>query len=148
MRRALIGTAAFCLLLLLICSPGCIGQSIPQPSAPMPDFRAESVGYDDRIVFRFIPDTGTPATYFVTYEIIRNGTTVRSETQTVYNAVDRSNPIAFTVQREPGDSVVIEITIVNADGWEVYASGITVRSSTDGESAVTGGAVTPTRTRS
>ncbi len=145
MQRALIGTIAFCLLLLLICGAGCIGPQA-QPPAPTPDFQAESVGYNDRIIFQFVPDTGTPATYFVTYEITRNGTTVRSETQSVYNAVDRTTPIVFTVQREPGDSVAIEITIFNADGREVYASEITVRSGMGDESVVTESAVTSGRT--
>ncbi len=129
-----IGLVASLLLILLLAAAGCIVPQVQPPPAPTPEFRSESVGYDDQVIFQFIPDTSVPAIYFVTYDITRNGATVVSEVQAVYKAVDRTSPVSFTVQREPGDSVEIAITIVNADGVEVYASRIAVRGGTGGES--------------
>lgn len=129
-----IGLAVFLLLIPLLAAAGCTGPQVQPPPAPAPEFRSESVGYDDRVVFRFIPDTSQPATYFVTYDITRNGNTVTSEVQAVYEGVDRSSPIEFTVEREPGDAVEIAITVVNADGVEVHMSRIAVRSGVGSES--------------
>jgi hypothetical protein len=129
-----LGSIVSLLLILLLAAAGCIVPQTQPPPAPTPEFRSESVGYDDQVTFQFIPDTSVPATYFVTYDITRNGATVASEVQAVYEAVDRASPVSFTVQCESGDSVEIAITIVNADGVEVYASRIAVRSGTGGES--------------
>ncbi|MDN7024713.1 hypothetical protein FGU65_07405 [Methanoculleus sp. FWC-SCC1] len=128
-----IGLVVSLLLMLLLAASGCTVPQVQPPPAPTPEFRSESVGYDDRVVFRFIPDTSQPATYFVTYDITRNGNTVTSEVQAVYEGVVRSGPIEFTVERGPGDAVEIAITVVNADGVEVHMSRIAVRSGVGAE---------------
>lgn len=90
------------------------------------DFRSETAGYDDRVEFRFVPDTDEPGTYSATYTIERDvswGTTIETRENVQYEDISRADPIEVVVPREaPSDGVALEIEIRNAAGDVLHRS--------------------------
>ncbi len=129
--------ASFACLFLtaVLLSAGCTGQEqSPAEQAPDPDFRSETFNYDDRVIFRFIPDTGEAATYSVTYTIEQGvpwGTTIDSRENLTYENVSRDNPIEFVVlHQDPSDSAAIEIEIRSTTGEVLHRSRTSVQPGT------------------
>jgi hypothetical protein len=123
MTRTYFRICAFCLLAGAGLLAGCLGTYEEEAAVPLPEFRAETIGYDDRVIFRFIPDIAEPCTYVATYEITRNGTTYQSRSNARYDGISSDNPIRFTVRREPGEIVAISLEIRNEEGVPVHKSG-------------------------
>lgn len=110
-----------CLLLVtVLLSSGCIGKEQALMGQAAPEFRSETTAYDDRVEFRYIPDSDEPGTYSVTCTIERNvswGTEIETRESVRYVGVSRAGPIEFVVPREgPLDSVALEIEIRSAAG--------------------------------
>ncbi|WP_292364397.1 MULTISPECIES: hypothetical protein [unclassified Methanoculleus] len=116
-------------------SAGCTGgEQPPAEQEPGPVFRGETLGYDDRVVFRFIPNTDEPGAYSVTCTIERDvswGTTSETREDVLYENVSRGNPIEFVVPREdPSDGAAIEIEIRNTAGEVLHQSRTSVSPAT------------------
>jgi hypothetical protein len=122
MTRTYFWICALCLLAGAGLLAGCIGTDEEEATAPLPEFRGEMDGYDDRVIFRFIPDTTSPGTYVARYEITRDGTTHQSRSNEGFDGISSENPIRFTVPREPEESVAISLEIRNEDGILVHES--------------------------
>ncbi|KDE55046.1 hypothetical protein EI28_09510 [Methanoculleus sp. MH98A] len=123
MTRALL----VCLFLAAaLLSAGCTEQQSSPGEAMDTKFRGETAGYDDRVEFRFVPDTDEPGTYSVTCTIERDvswGTTIETRENVRYENISRANPIEVVVPREaPSDGVAIEIEIRNAAGDVLHQS--------------------------
>lgn len=116
-----------CILLALAavavaCGAGCLSPEPPEQPVPGPEFRQSTEGYDDRVVFAIIPESDTPGTYVVDYEILRNGTTVEARTGVIYENVAEGAPIVFEVPRSPDDRVSLEVEVRNTDGDVLHTS--------------------------
>lgn len=127
MQRSLV-----CLFLAaVLLSAGCMGQEQgPAGGVPAPDFRGQTFNYDDRVIFRFIPDTDGAGTYSVNYILEQGvswGTTRETRENVIFANISRGNPIEFAVPREsPSDSAAVEIEIRSAAGVLLYKSRIAV----------------------
>ncbi len=125
-----------CLVLAaVLLSAGCTErEQSPGDRVPGPDFRGEASGYDDRVVFRFIPNTDEAATYSVSCTIERDvswGTTSETRENVRYENISRSNPLEFVVPREdPSDGAAIEIEIRNTAGEVLHQSRTSVQPGT------------------
>jgi hypothetical protein len=115
-------------------STGCTDQQSFAGKAMDTDFRSETSGYDDRVEFRFIPNTDEPGHYSVTYTIERDvswGTTSETREDVRYENISRSNPIEIVVPREdPPDGAAIEIEIRNTAGEVLHQSRTSVAPAT------------------
>jgi len=115
-------------------SAGCIGEEQSSAGQTATEFRGETSGYDDRVVFRFIPNTDEAATYSVTCTIERDvswGTTSETREDVRYENISRSNPIEIVVPREePLDGAAIEIEIRNTAGEVLHQSRTSVAPAT------------------
>ncbi|WP_214040996.1 hypothetical protein [Methanoculleus sp.] len=117
-----------CLFLaVVLLSAGCTsGEQPPAGKAADPDFRGETLSYDDRVVFRLIPEADEAAAYSVTCTIERDisrGTTIETRANVLYENISRGNPIEIVVPREdPSDGAAIEIEIRSTTGEVQYRS--------------------------
>ncbi|KAF5045602.1 MULTISPECIES: KOW domain-containing RNA-binding protein [Methanoculleus] len=98
------------------------------------EFRGETAGYDDRVEFRFVPDTDEPGAYSATYTIERDvswGTTIETRENVQYEDISRADPIEVVVPREaPSDGVALEIEIRNSAGDVLHRSRTSVAPAT------------------
>jgi hypothetical protein len=128
------GCMACAFLIVILLSAGCIEPQQQREQVPGPDFRGETINYDDRVIFRFIPDTAEPATYSVTYTIEKGvpwGTTIESRDNATYEHISNDNPLEFVVDRQAGsDRVAIEIEIRNTEGEVLHRSRTSVKPGT------------------
>jgi hypothetical protein len=114
--------AGMALSVMVLAGAGCMeADDTPLPS-PAPEFIPEAIGYDTHVIYRYVPQSETPATYLVTYEITRNETTVTARTNEQYENVSDENPIEFLVERNPGDSTAITIEISTPGGKVAHTS--------------------------
>ena len=116
-----------CILLALAavavaCGAGCLSPEPPEQPVPGPEFRQSTEGYDDRVVFAIIPESDTPGTYVVDYEILRNGTTEEARTGVIYENIAETAPIVYEVPRATGDTIALEIEVRNTEGDVLHAS--------------------------
>ncbi|MDV4342129.1 hypothetical protein HL657_02815 [Methanoculleus sp. YWC-01] len=124
-----------CLFLVaFLLSAGCTDQQSFSGKAMDTEFRSETSGYEDRVEFRFIPNTDEAATYSVTHTIERDvswGTTIETREDVRYENISRSNPIEIVVPREdPSDGAAIEIEIRNTAGVVLHQSRTSVAPAT------------------
>jgi|GEM_PF-946156 len=124
-----------CLFLAaVLLSAGCIGEDEPSAGQAATEFRGETSGYDNRVEFRFIPNSDEPGTYSATYTIERDvswGTTIETRENVRYEEISRGNPIEIVVPREePLDGVALEIEIRNAAGEVLHQSRMSVAPAT------------------
>ncbi|MDV2481344.1 hypothetical protein F8E02_04840 [Methanoculleus sp. Wushi-C6] len=115
----------------VLLSAGCLGQEqAPAVEGPAPEFRGETFNYDDRVIFRFIPETDEAGTYSVNYILEQGvswGTTRESRENVIFANVSRANPIEFVLPREsPSDTAAVEIEIRSTAGVLLYKSRIAV----------------------
>lgn len=107
-------------------SAGCIGEEGPSAGQTATEFRSETSSYDDRVEFRFVPDSDEPGTYSTTYTIERDvswGTTIETRENVRYEDISRTSPIEIVVPREePPDGVALEIEIRNTAGDVLHQS--------------------------
>jgi|GEM_PF-2551224 len=87
-----------------------------------PEFYGEGISTEGYLQYRLVPETDTAATYLVTYEITRNGTTVISRTGERFSGISRENPITLGVPRRPGDRIEFHVTVHATDGTVVYTA--------------------------
>ncbi|WP_250986605.1 hypothetical protein [Methanoculleus oceani] len=136
MTSTIIRASLVCLVLAaVLLSAGCTErEQSPGDRVPGPDFRGETSGYDDRVVFRFIPETDAAATYSVTLTIEQDvswGTTIETRENVIYENISRGNPIEIVVPREgPSDGAAIEIEIRNTAGEVLHRSRTSVQPGT------------------
>jgi hypothetical protein len=128
MASTILRASLACLVLMaVLLSAGCTGEE-QSPTVQVPDteFRGETFGYDDRVIFRFIPETDEAGNYNVTYTLEKGvswGTTLESRENVTCGNVSRDNPIEFVVFREsPSNSAAIDIEIRSMDGEVLYRS--------------------------
>lgn len=118
----------------VLLSAGCIGEEQSSAGQAATEFRGETAGYDDRVEFRFIPNSDEPRTYSATYTIERDvswGTTIETREDVIYENISRNNPIEIVVPREePPDGAVIEIEIRNTAGEVLHQSRTSVAPAT------------------
>ncbi len=124
-----------CLFLTaVLLSAGCTGEEQSFAEQAATEFRSETSGYEDRVEFRFIPNTDEAATYSVTHTIERDvswGTTIETREDVRYENISRSNPIEIVVPREdPSDGAAIEIEIRNTAGVVLHQSRTSVAPAT------------------
>ncbi|MGC9435424.1 MAG: hypothetical protein ACP5C4_04970 [Methanomicrobiales archaeon] len=98
------------------------GDGGPAEQVIHPEFYGEGIGTDDYLQYRLVPKTSETATYLLTYEITRNGTTVTSRTGERFTGISREHPITLGVPRTPGDRIVFHVTVYATDGVEVYTA--------------------------
>lgn len=128
MASMILRASLACLVFMaVLLSAGCTGEEQPSAGqAPAPEFRGETFGYDDRVIFRFTPDTDEAGTYNVTYTLEKGvswGTTLESRESVTCSNVSRANPIEFVVFREsPSQSAAIELEIRSTDGEVLHRS--------------------------
>jgi len=135
MTSTMMHASLACLLLIaVLLSAGCIGQQSQEDPLPGPDFRSETSGYDDRVEFRFIPETDEAGTYNVTYTIEQGvpwGTTIDSRENVTYENVSHDNPIEFVVLRQdPSNGAAIDIEIRSMTGEVLHRSRTSVQPTT------------------
>ncbi|MDD4252232.1 MAG: hypothetical protein PHT74_03695 [Methanoculleus horonobensis] len=116
-----------CLVLTaVLLSAGCTGEEQPSVGQAATEFRSETFGYDDRVEFRYIPNSDEPGIYSATCTIERDvswGTTIETRENVRYEEISRANPIEIVVPREdPLDRVALEIEIRNAGGDVLHRS--------------------------
>jgi hypothetical protein len=129
-------SASFACLLLIavLLSVGCTGQQPGGDRVSGPEFRGETFNYDDRTVFRFIPNTDEAAAYSVTYTIEQGvpwGTTIETRENVIYENTSRSNPIEIVAPREdPSNGAAIDIEIRSMTGEVLHRSRTSVQPTT------------------
>ncbi|HQD26103.1 MULTISPECIES: hypothetical protein [Methanoculleus] len=116
-----------CLILVtMLFTAGCTGEGQSSAGKTATEFRGEASGYDDRVEFRYIPNSDEPETYSVTYTIERDvswGTMIETRENVRYERISSGNPIAIVVPREePMDGVALEIEIRSAAGVVLHQS--------------------------
>lgn len=118
----------------VLLSAGCIGEEQTSVGPVATEFRSETSGYDDRVEFRYIPNSDEPGTYNAACTIERDvswGTTIESRENVRYEGISRTNPIEIVVPREdPLDRVALEIEIRNAAGDVLHRSRTSVAPAT------------------
>ena len=114
-------------------SAGCTGEE-PFTGQAATEFRSETSGYDDRVEFRFVPNSDEPGIYGAIYTIERDvswGTTIETRENVRYEDISRASPIEFVVPREdPLGRVALEIVIRNAGGDVLHRSRTSVAPAT------------------
>ncbi|NMA10456.1 hypothetical protein L21_1355 [Methanoculleus chikugoensis] len=125
--------ACLCIAASLL-SAGCTGEEGPFTGQAATEFRSETAGYDDRVEFRFVPDSDESGTYSATCTIERDvswGTTIETRENVRYEGISRASPIEFVVPREdPLGRVALEIEIRNAAGDVLHRSRTSVAPAT------------------
>ncbi|WP_054848529.1 hypothetical protein [Methanoculleus chikugoensis] len=87
-------------------SAGCTGEEEPFTGGQAAtEFRSETSGYDDRVEFRFVPNSDEPGTYSAIYTLERDvswgGTTTETRENVRYEDISRASPpIEIVVPRE------------------------------------------------
>ncbi|KLK89046.1 hypothetical protein SZ63_00890 [Methanoculleus sediminis] len=118
----------------VLLSAGCTGEEQSSMGQAVTEFRSETSGYDDRVEFRFVPDSDDPGTYSATCTIERDvswGTTIETRENVRYEGISRANPIEIVIPREdPLDRVALEIEIRNTAGDILHQSRTSVAPAT------------------
>ncbi len=136
MTSTMTRTSLVCLFLAaVLLSAGCTSAEQPHAGkAAGPDFRGETLGYDDRVVFRFIPEADEAAAYSVTCTIEQDvswGTTIETRENVIYENISGDNPIEFVILRQdPSDGAAIEIEIRSTTGEVLHRSRTSVTPAT------------------
>ncbi|WP_221057748.1 hypothetical protein [Methanoculleus chikugoensis] len=115
-------------------SAGCTGEEEPFTGQAATEFRSETSGYDDRVEFRFVPNSDEPGTYSAIYTLERDvswGTTTETRENVRYEDISRASPIEIVVPREaPLGRVALDIEIRNAAGDVLHRSRTSVAPAT------------------
>ncbi|MCA9703901.1 MAG: hypothetical protein KC400_08675 [Methanolinea sp.] len=108
-----------------ICAAGCLAPTTPGPREG-PDFHQVTEGYDDRVIFSVIPYSDDPDTYLVDYTLQKDGNTYESRSSVIFENISASAPIVFSVPRQPGESVSLEIAVTSTGGELLHTSTTTI----------------------
>jgi|LSQX01.3.fsa_nt_gb hypothetical protein len=124
----------YLLLAAVLLGAGCTdgGQSVTGAAAT--EFLSETATYDDRVEFRFVPNSDGPGTYSATCRIERNvswGTTIETRENVQYEDISRAKPIEIVVPRDdPSDGAAVEIEIRSLAGDVLHQSRTSVAPAT------------------
>ncbi len=119
-----------------VCAAGCTGPGTPPPggiAAPAETavqvptgeagaFFEEGIVNEDRVVARYVPRNDEPTVYWVSYEVLTNGTTKERAEDRLYENVSPESPITIVVPRSPGETVTFDTVIRDTDGTVVWES--------------------------
>jgi len=116
-------SAFTCLIAIIaaICAAGCLSPTTPGPQE-RPDFHQVTEGYDDRVIFSVIPSSDDPDTYLVDYTIQKDGFVYESRSRAIFENISSSAPIVFSVPRQTGESVSLEIAVTSTEGELLHTS--------------------------
>ncbi len=88
-----------------------------------------SYGYEDRLVFTYVPRTPEQKIdLYADYKIKEDGTTLAAGKHRPYEDVSVDNPISFEVQRNPSSVYELDISVEDTDGKLVHKSSMTLGS--------------------
>ncbi len=93
---------------------------------------AKSYGYDDRLVFTYVPRTPeVTIDLYADYELKKDGTTISSGNSRPYEAVSTNNPITFEIPRAPSSVYAFNISVEDDEGNLVHKSTVTIGAKND-----------------
>jgi len=93
------------------------------------DFIARTYGYEDRLVFTYIPrNPDMVADYYADYDIRENNNTIAAGNNRLYEDVSAENPIFFEVPRQELAVYEMDMVIEDPDGNQVHNSSLTIES--------------------
>lgn len=88
---------------------------------------ARSYGYEDLLVFTYVPSTPEQKIdLYADYKIKEDGTTLAAGKHRPYEDVSVDKPITFEVQRKPSSVYELDISVEDTDGNLVHKSNMKI----------------------
>lgn len=114
---------------------GCLGVDTQNPeNSGIPqsvDFSSETISYDDRLIFRYIPHSNMSADYVVSYEITEDGNIFESVDERQLEGISSQNPIELNISRDIDSAYRVNMSIKDRSGKVVHNDSISIHKRSD-----------------
>ena len=104
------------IIIFLGCQPEISQNSEPEDNQCRHEFVPETQGFEDRLVFQYIPKKSHTTDYFISYTIQQDKNFIVNEKKEKVESVNQEHPIQVSVYREPQSEYIMNMEIRDFNG--------------------------------